>query len=355
MVSSNHPTMAGDFCAFGDKLFKKMAATTTPPHPDHQSPPESAALPHLGEESTHEKDCRRIIDAKRLEFIEAASKCDDCWQKKKYCICSEMKRLVSYEHQKLYSKFRFIVYMSREEYLCGGNSGHLLSLMFPEQTSTYLYGCRDDSLLLRQVILKSEREGGKVCVLFPGSDAITVGQWMNTEFEKNIVVEGSGSLSCGGGGGGEGVNSDILSVILVDGTWRQARKMAKYLKSTLLPQTKHVTLTLSGESLVSSFHRKQSQAGRICTIEALSLFVAEVLAQQTQSSTTTLNHSHAQILFESIIKQSLEISSSALAPVKDPVLWIGSGGSPCWYYGDMLTEGELTLTSSEPSHKSDDD
>ncbi|CAN0326594.1 unnamed protein product, partial [Ectocarpus fasciculatus] len=60
-----------------------------------------------------------------------------------------------------------------------------------------------------------------------------------------------------------------ITVIVVDAVWRHARRMAVRL-SELLPDVRHMQLT---PEQLSIYMRKQSQADRICTVEAAALFL----------------------------------------------------------------------------------
>mmetsp|Transcript_47277 Transcript_47277/g.60746 ORF Transcript_47277/g.60746 Transcript_47277/m.60746 type:complete len:304 (+) Transcript_47277:25-936(+) len=299
---------------------------------------EISALPELVE-TRSDIEYSKIIAAKKAEFLSMDTKCSDCWQKKMCCICKRLKMIGT--SSTFYSNFRFYVYMSREEYLCAGNSGHLLSVMYPQQTHVFIYGSRSESERLRSILQKDNCE--RVCVLFPGENALTVPEWIEKHQEESINHESVAAEE-----EQELDNRNKTVVILVDGTWRQARHMAKYLRKTLLPSIHHVTLTLSGESLISSFHRKQSQEGRICTIEALALFVREVIMAQS-SDKDTQNDVKAQhcSIFEKSMKDALELSSSALSPVKDPLNWVGDGGSPAWYFGESLMDGTVMNEEEE--------
>jgi DTW domain-containing protein YfiP len=64
--------------------------------------------------------------------------------------------------------------------------------------------------------------------------------------------------------------NEYLTIIVIDGVWRHARKMAAHLRQ-IIPETRHVQLT---PEQFSVYARTQSQPNRICTVEALALFLS---------------------------------------------------------------------------------
>jgi hypothetical protein len=252
--------------------------------------------------------------------------------------------------------------MSREEWRCGGNSGRLLLNLFPAETSFYIHGVRRDADRLRAALLDGSGgsgggASGPACVLFPGSGALTVPQWLasasapwgcnsrsgNAEPSlrtKDFGADDSGShadssharsnSSASSSGPGQ-----TKSVVLVDGTWRQARRMAKHLAAVLLPGVPQVTLTLEGPSRLSVFRRKQSAEGRVCTSEALSLFLGEVVvasAARAERTTSLLSTNTSPLVAEAcyvMVQRAVQLNNAALEPTRT-LLWVGSGGAPDW-------------------------
>lgn len=68
----------------------------------------------------------------------------------------------------------------------------------------------------------------------------------------------------------ESESSEYLTIIVIDAVWRHARKMAAHLRN-IIPDTRHVQLTPEQFSI---YARTQSQPDRICSIEALALYLS---------------------------------------------------------------------------------
>jgi len=319
----------------------------------------------LGEESQYEKDTARIIKIKDEDSQLRATRCNLCWKIPLTCICEAVKDIRESFHGSVVRQIfkanpmRFYVYMAREEYRCGGNSGKLIDLLFPLEAGLFIHGCRDDAERLREVVANLH---GKVCILFPGTESISVHEWLNPVGIRTASSNQRNAFDVGReeygrreempkfdqdtkAGGTRELLQPIEAVILVDGTWHQARRMAKYLRRTLFPDLPQVSLSFPSEekkARVSIFHRKQSQEGRICTAEALSMFVSEVLAVKELSKVD--NNSPASA-FNSMIVKAIKLTNSAICPTRQPSKWFGEGGHPAWYYGQRLFDG-ITVTNS---------
>lgn len=118
-----------------------------------------------------------------------------------------------------------------------------------------------------------------------------------------------------------------LTVMVVDGTWRKARKMAKHLDTVIPGGLCHVALS---PNVLSVYRRRQSQPGRICTIEAVAMLLEEagesaethdVLVDLVRLNNAALNHD--------------EVGGAAARSKKD--LYRPCGGHPAWYYGRQTT------------------
>ncbi len=200
-------------------------------------------------------------------------------------------------------------------------------MLLPGKTSIFIHGCRDDSERLRQAVRAGDVQ--RTCVLFPSDASTTVDSWVADAASQSLPERGEVA-------GKEETPRLSFTVILVDGTWHQARKMNKCLLRTLLPGIRQVALTLSGPASKSVFHRKQSQEGRICTAEATSLFVRELLSA---TGAEGADPATAASDFHAVVVAAIELLNRAIAPTRLEPLWHGSGGNPAWYYGDRVIDG----------------
>lgn len=173
--------------------------------------------------------------AHSLERIRRMGACGACTLNPCYCAAMPPLQL----------SHRLWVVMHHKEALRTTATGKLLLLAHPHAT-LLVSGVAEHDAELAQVALRASA----VC-LYPSDDALT----------PTAVLESSG---CGGATGG-----NALDLIVLDGTWNQARAILR----TLPPSLRKVSVDLAGmRSLFGTCLRKQGrereQAGRVSTLEA---------------------------------------------------------------------------------------
>lgn len=315
----------------------------------------------ISEETRYEKDTARVVSLKDSDAATRRTRCDSCWKTPLTCICRAIDVLrasaagICWRHK--HRPFRFLIYMSREEWRCGGNSGKALHLLFPDETKLFVHGLRDDAVRLREEVVKGNIN--RTCILFPGPSALSVPQWL-----ARGIPHATGDVSTIGElpsqdppgdiaqpSAGSICNSECVTIILVDGTWRQARRMSKVLGRRIIEFIPQVALSLAGENRKSVFHRKQSEEGRICTAEALSLAVREVLSYDVNGGNfAEVSDSDLQPAgaLNELVVQAIHLGNRAIAPTRLEHNWKGNGGHPAWYYGVRLVDGRIASESAEP-------
>jgi DTW domain-containing protein YfiP len=292
----------------------------------------------LIEETPFEVASARIVAMKDKDSIERKTRCFDCWKTPLTCICPAIDCLRSGANGCLWRQsfhkhpIRILIYMSREEWRCGGNSGKAIHLLFPNETELFVHGVRSDALRLRAAVRMGNV--GRTVILFPGPDAQTIPQWVNAVKD----ISGHGTLS-------QHIDSELstaetvpITIILVDGTWRQARRMAKHLTRNIVRDVLEVSL--SSSETISIFHRRQSEEGRICTAEALSMAVNELFSSDFFQLSDSSVSSRIVGAFHSLIIDAIRLTNRAIAPTKMVHNWQGHGGHPAWYYGVRIADGK---------------
>eukprot|EP00457_Paulinella_chromatophora_P009138 gb/GEZN01009193.1/.p1 GENE.gb/GEZN01009193.1/~~gb/GEZN01009193.1/.p1 ORF type:complete len:367 (-),score=22.07 gb/GEZN01009193.1/:181-1281(-) len=296
-----------------------------------ETPTAPGNLRPLGEETLYETTTSVVVRKKECDAFTRQSKCLDCWISPCRCICERVRALKGGwpRWSDARPRFHFHLYMSRQEWRCAGNTGKLLALLFPTQTSFYVHGYRPDDLKLREAVCGRDK---KVCVLFPSARSVTVPEWLSQspaiDTADKLLVPSASPAS--------------IDVVLVDASWRQARRMAKHLSRIILPDVPQVTLSssLTRETKTSVHHRKQASDGRICTAEALSLFLAEIL------SISSPVEGKRQQAFRDIIVEAVKLNSHAVAPYKAAKLsrYGGLETSKWSKYSDQTTQAHVAQT-----------
>ena len=201
--------------------------------------------------------------ARKRASLAASSRCGVCWHDRMYCICSRVQAMFATLAFRL--DVRFALYLHETEWLCASDDAKLLCCAAPEHTSLFVHGNPGDDAKLAALV---QLYAGRSCLLFPDDDAILVEEFLE------------GFRGCGGGDGGDGgsggrvttVHPSVL-IIVVDATWRRARKMMKHLTCNVIGETPHIKLETE---TVSCYSRTQTQSGRICTVEAIALLLQEM-------------------------------------------------------------------------------
>mmetsp|Transcript_52011 Transcript_52011/g.173589 ORF Transcript_52011/g.173589 Transcript_52011/m.173589 type:complete len:454 (+) Transcript_52011:242-1603(+) len=201
------------------------------------------------------------------------------------CICEQLPPLPIGHHD------RIVLLLHPKEFLRTTNSGKLLLLAHPH-ASFLVPGVPEHDARLATIC---ERRGA--CVLYPAEDALPIGSFLarlegeaavaqqqQLEGETAMVTRVGGS----GGGGGNPATTTTgaaqswrrppLDLIILDGTWQQARHMGRKLPPSL-PRVRVCDIG-GASSLFGTTLRKQSaaraEAGRVSTVEAYAAAALEL-------------------------------------------------------------------------------
>ncbi|KAK3278675.1 hypothetical protein CYMTET_13405 [Cymbomonas tetramitiformis] len=301
------------------------------------------------------------ILANRQRDFDAKDRCARCWHDRCRCCCAQLPAL---DPALFRRDIHICLLMHACEYLAAGDDGKLLLLAFPERSSLFIHGRPGDDALLQQLV--ASRGGEEQCVvLFPDDSALSVDQLGPPWFSVEAAREGTGSETrtaptdvsddqlslqkrmltserCQGADeGGDRHRSSRLTVIVVDAQWKRARMMVRHLTRKVLPAVRHIKLLTD---TLSAYARKQSEPGRICTVEAVALMLSELgevpAVTDTLVEYVRINNISARTLLWREARQlkgqempggSLRVQRELRAVVKDYLRGFGGG---CWLPDD---------------------
>lgn len=125
----------------------------------------------------------------------------------------------------------------------------------PDKTDILVHGVAEDDQLLKELIQDSRNH---CFVVYPSEDAVPLTALFPATGPTGATGESSAQVA------------EIVPVaVLIDGTWNQAQRMHKHFEAM-----QHVVVFPTGQS---KFHwRRQSQEGRISTVEAAALVLEEL-------------------------------------------------------------------------------
>jgi len=179
--------------------------------------------------------------------MEASSNCPTCWMPRPRCVCAAMPPL------QFDTNVELIVYIHNLELYNAGDDAKILLRAAPERTSLYVYGREGDDKKLRAALCDGHASS---LLLFPDEGAMSAAEAKETHlcFAENA-------------------DGPPLRIVVLDGTWKQVKTMLKHLTKNVLGDRLSLPhVKLSPETL-SVYARTQTQPDRICTIEALALFL----------------------------------------------------------------------------------
>lgn len=231
-------------------------------------------------------------------------RCPRCWHDSARCICEHLPEVL------FSNNVNFLVYMDYKEVYNAGDDAKLLTCVCPLKTKRIVYPLEDDDLIKYINDIGTEN----VIVLFPGDSALSMEEFM---YQRNQEISNLPEKSDRKEGG-----VATLTVIIVDAVWRHARRMAVHLQD-IFPAIKHVQLS---PETISIYARTQSQADRICSVEATALFL-----KQFGESAEMCDR-----LVECVRLNNLGLTGELNRNPRHAALYPKSGRHPAWYFGDRF-------------------
>lgn len=186
------------------------------------------------------------------------NRCPDCQVPKELCYCA---RIVCVDNKTPVS----IIMHQRERFLTSNTA--VVATRALKNSEILLRGMRDQSASTELKI----KEGHVPLVLYPAKDALAIGSE-----ELRTYLAGRPA-----------------HLIVPDGSWRQAKRVAK--REVALENVQAVVLSDTGPSLYRL--RRQVQDGRLCTFEAIARALGDLesleLEKKLMSTMASMDHAHA--------------------------------------------------------------
>ena len=195
---------------------------------------------------------KEVVKAKKAyckNFAEAKNRCPDCMLKRDICVCEQLSNL---RVQQSEWPVDFVILMNHKEWLRASNTAKIISRILGARI--FVSGDMDDEAEFESLV---EQRQSNAVVLFPSDVATT---WESFRETPQRIHEKGRTL-----------------VIVVDGTWGQARRLNQKIRECI-PRLKITPHTLS-----QFLCRRQTQADRVCTVEAVALLLTEMGAQKASS------------------------------------------------------------------------
>lgn len=214
-------------------------------------------------------------------------KCRSCFLvKREHCICEGLSALAGRVREaQAYPEVRFVILMNDREYFRSSNTGKLVNHLIPG-SEILIHGMPDSLGRLEELLSQDLEDFNETVILYPSRDSRSVRGYFREMLDSKYS-----RLFAGDAGGQQPLVEFYkrlkLKVILIDGTWSQAKSINKS-----LPE--HVPRIVIDSKLISDFGplRKQNKAGNISTVEAAALLIrdiGEVLSSDTRGDQASAN------------------------------------------------------------------
>ena len=267
----------------------------------------------------------RRTQAKFVGGAEAGQhpRCWGCWLLHPQCICTPEtppEILSNFRH-------RTIVWLHPKEFGRLSNTGGLISVAFPPpQSHVLVAGIKEDEDRMQAEL---ERDPEATFVLFPSDDALTAEEFMQSLRQDAAHVHageaGSGTEDTAARDQTDLTAQDsscqdfkrVYTIILVDGTWQQARRLALKIPSHI----KRVKLMPREaiDPLYKSPMRSQATPDRVCSLSAYVLLLKELNTPPAVCDYLfQLLHRKSEIVLSTSGKQWKQTDGAHLTPKMKP-------------------------------------
>eukprot|EP01114_Cavostelium_apophysatum_P015969 TRINITY_DN4464_c0_g1_i2.p2 TRINITY_DN4464_c0_g1~~TRINITY_DN4464_c0_g1_i2.p2 ORF type:complete len:218 (+),score=50.98 TRINITY_DN4464_c0_g1_i2:345-998(+) len=155
---------------------------------------------------------------------------------------------------------RFVIFMHYKEFYRASNTAKIMQIAAPNATELLIYGKKDDDVRLVEIAQKDPQH---TMILFPSTDALSIPDYL-ARFRKS---DGRNEVLQSG-------ERPTVTVIVLDGTWGNTATIMRHCNKTI-PTELNIPKVKLNPDFLSAFSRAQSQADRICTLEAMVLLLKE--------------------------------------------------------------------------------
>jgi DTW domain-containing protein YfiP len=210
----------------------------------------------------------KVRRMRALMGTEIGQRCSVCWLLHPQCICAPptpSEILANFRH-------RTIVWLHCKEFGRLSNTGGLISVAFPSpQTHVLVSGMQEDE---KAFLAELERDPEATFVLFPSEDSITAQEFMTLVEQAPEHDQARAEKAEEAAAPASAPGERVYTIILVDGTWQQARRLA----AKIPPHIKRVRLMPREaiDPVYKSPMRSQATPDRVCSLSAYVLLLQEL-------------------------------------------------------------------------------
>jgi DTW domain-containing protein YfiP len=226
-------------------------------------------------------------------------RCFRCWLRKNDCFCKELdgkeRKYNSFWEELRKSTnldFEVLIYYHPHELGRSANTAHVAETLFRPISKSLVYGnVLEEDQFWSQLIDESRNENTLTCILYPGQKSVPLSQWVNEHF---MPSNSSQSISP------RNSNTKHIRVVVLDGTYPCASRIAKYLESYQqqmhLPSRTFQFVSLELENDPNSDYCRSAVAGvmyqptkeKICSYQAIAITLKDMFLQLAPDQKETI-------------------------------------------------------------------
>jgi DTW domain-containing protein YfiP len=165
-------------------------------------------------------------------------------QVSRQCICRQLEPLLMRKSEttmKIPSNVDLLILMNQKEYMSGGNSAKLLLQLLPDHCELFVFGkiAEVDRLFHRMVTNENDDNDEdddpmrNTMILWPSPEACSVSEFLHRRSKNGGSVESNNHDSSSLRTGSSASQNQRLKVVVLDGTYTQARNMRKSLRKRI--------------------------------------------------------------------------------------------------------------------------
>ncbi|KAH7647982.1 hypothetical protein FG379_000765 [Cryptosporidium bovis] len=211
-------------------------------------------------------------------------KCKNCFLvKDPYCICSDLLNLSEKANKiEILPKIKFLILMNDRELFKSSNTGKLIKMLIPD-SEIFIHGIPEDNDRLFERVSSNLEKYNETIILFPDNkSSVSLHACLDGFYLNHLKLISKGldinenelpkdSKESNFVNKHEYYSNLCLKVILIDGTWSQAKTINKFLPA-------NIPRVVIRSKKISDFGplRKQNKESNISTIEAASLLLIDI-------------------------------------------------------------------------------
>ena len=240
-----------------------------------------------------------------MHHMRDQGKCLDCSFLNENCICQSLENLSTINNDNATAttkspSIRFLVWMHYKEKYRASNTGKLLLKLFPG-SKYFIHALPEDSMEFSNIVTQNASANDTITVvLYPSSDAIDAKDLLKEQTTGPLASYKPIS------------QYNHIDIVILDGTWKQARKLRRNCTSLNLLHVK-----ISPTELSKFCCRRQSRIDHISTVEAAATFLSTL--GLFDSNVIASMYTGLELLCDAMDKQSHIYTMPYVKPTKNGI------------------------------------